>query len=64
MMYAIFQNTVIVLVVAYSAVYLWRKLLPKKASSPSAGCDSGCSTCNMCATGLAEDKAVPIRLIQ
>jgi len=62
MIYAIFQNVVIALVVVYSAVYLWRKLLPRKAAAPAAACDSGCSTCNQCATSVAADKALPIRL--
>jgi hypothetical protein len=93
MSYDLFQNAVIALVVAYSAVQLLRKLMPQTTSKlqkffaallqlrqlpgfvqrwgralqpaalPASACDSGCSICNMCATGTVTDQAVPIRFI-
>jgi hypothetical protein len=44
-------------------VQRWGRAL-QPAASPAAGCDSGCSTCNMCATSVAVDKPQAIRIIQ
>ena len=41
----------------------WGRTL-QPAATPVAGCDSGCSTCNQCATSIAADQPRPIRLIQ